>query len=156
MVDQFNKVASQSLQRYAEDRGLSKREVIIIASLIEKETGFSAEKPLIAAVFFNRLKKGMRLDCDPTVIYGLRRDNPTFNERLTGDHLKYKSPYNTYLNTGLPPGPICNPGIDSIKAALNPAPSRYLYFVSKNDGTHQFSETLEQHNQAVARYRRSS
>jgi UPF0755 protein len=96
----------------------------------------------------------MRLDCDPTVIYGLKLENSAFNERLSKNHLKKESPYNTYLNVGLPPGPICSPGLDSIQAVLHPAKVSYLYFVSKNDGTHQFSETLEEHNRAVNVYQR--
>ena len=152
MVDRFNKVFNQDMEKQAAALGLSKKDLITLASLVEKETGRADEKPLIAAVFLNRLEKGMRLDCDPTVIYSLKLENRTFNERLNKNHLKKESPYNTYLNVGLPPGPICSPGLDSMQAVLHPAKVSYLYFVSKNDGTHQFSETLEEHNRAVNAY----
>jgi UPF0755 protein len=154
MVDRFNKAFNQDMEKQAATLGLSKKELITLASLVEKETGRAEEKPLIAAVFLNRLGKGMRLDCDPTVIYCLKLENSAFNERLNKNHLKKESPYNTYLNVGLPPGPICSPGLDSIQAVLHPAKDSYLYFVSKNDGTHQFSETLEEHNRAVNAYQR--
>ena len=154
MVDRFNKVFNQDMEKQAAGVGLSKKELVTLASLVEKETGCKEEKPVIAAVFLNRLGKGMRLDCDPTVIYGLKLENSAFNERLNKNHLKKESPYNTYLNFGLPPGPICSPGLDSIQAVLHPAKVSYLYFVSKNDGTHQFSETLEEHNRAVNIYQR--
>jgi len=154
MVDRFNTVFNQDLEKQAAAVGLSRKELITFASLVEKETGCAEEKPVIAAVFLNRLGKGMRLDCDPTVIYSLKLENSAFNERLNRNHLKKESPYNTYLNVGLPPGPICSPGLDSIQAVLHPAKVSYLYFVSKNDGTHQFSETLPEHNRAVAAYQR--
>ena len=154
MVDRFNTVFNQDMEKQAAAVGLSRKELITFASLVEKETGCAEEKPVIAAVFLNRLGKGMRLDCDPTVIYSLKLENSAFNERLNRNHLKKESPYNTYLNVGLPPGPICSPGLDSIQAVLHPAKVSYLYFVSKNDGTHQFSETLPEHNRAVAAYQR--
>jgi len=154
MVDRFNKVVNQDMEKQAAAVGLSRKELITLASLVEKETGCAEEKPVIAAVFLNRLEKGMRLDCDPTVIYGLKLENRAFNERLNKNHLKKESPYNTYLNVGLPPGPICSPGLDSIQAVLHPAKVSYLFFVSKNDGTHQFSETLAAHNRAVNAYQR--
>jgi len=131
--------------------GLSPHQVITLASIVEKETADPAERPLIARVFLNRLKIGMRLQTDPTVIYGLR----DFNGNLTRKDLETPGPYNTYLNAGLPPGPITNPGRAAIAAVLEPAPDDYLYFVSKNDGTHQFSRDLTEHNQAVARYQKS-
>jgi UPF0755 protein len=154
MVDRFNTVFNQDMEKQAAAVGLSRKELITLASLVEKETGCAEEKPVIAAVFLNRLGKGMRLDCDPTVIYSLKLENSAFNERLNRNHLKKESPYNTYLNVGLPPGPICSPGLDSIQAVLHPAKASYLYFVSKNDGTHQFSDTLEEHNRAVNAYQR--
>ena len=123
-------------------------EVVTLASIIEKETARPEEKPLISSTLHNRLLVDMPLQCDPTVIYGLGR----FDGNLRREHLLQPNPYNTYLNRGLPLGPICNPGMVSLLAALNPAQTPYLYFVSKNDGTHQFSSTIEEHNRAVRRY----
>jgi UPF0755 protein len=122
--------------------------VLILASIIEKETGIEAERPLVSAVFHNRLKRQMPLQSDPTVIYGIKE----FDGNLTRKHLQDATPYNTYRIAALPPGPICNPGLSSIRAAVRPAPVAYLYFVSRNDGSHVFSETLEEHNQAVKTY----
>ena len=122
-------------------------QVVILASIVEKEAMVDSERPVIAAVFLNRLKNNMPLQSDPTAVYDL----PGFSGSITPAHLKRPSPYNTYINKGLPVGPICNPGSKSIRAALFPEKVRYLYFVSNNDGTHYFSETLAEHNQAVAR-----
>lgn len=124
-------------------------EVLIMASIIEKETGKPEEREIISAVFNNRLRKKMRLQTDPTVIYGLGDD---FDGNLKRSHLKQDTPYNTYTRSGLPPTPIANPGTESIRAALHPANTLALYFVSRGDGSHQFSETLPEHNEAVARY----
>jgi UPF0755 protein len=151
MVRRFNELYNGQFEAREAALNLSRKEVVTLASLIEKETARSSEKPLISAVFHNRLKKKMRLRCDPTVIYGLE----TFTGRLTKRDLRTHTPFNTYLNYGLPPTPIANPGIDSIRAALYPADVDYLYFVSKNDGTHFFSSTLAEHNQAVRKYQRS-
>jgi peptidoglycan lytic transglycosylase G len=126
-------------------------EALIMASIIEKETGASDERPLIAAVFVNRLRLGMRLQTDPTVIYG-QGDN--FDGNLRKEDLAMDTPYNTYTRVGLPPTPICLPSADSIRAALNPEPTRALYFVAKGNGRHQFSDTLDEHNRAVARYQK--
>ncbi len=127
---------------------LSAEEIIILASIVEKEAQISLEKPIIAAVFHNRLEKGMRLRADPTVKYALGN----FQERLTYEDLTVSSPYNTYVYQGLPPGPICNPGKDSIYAVLYPDEVDYLYFVAKGDGTHKFSNTYEEHLEAVSKY----
>ena len=108
----------------------------------------------VAAVFLTRLKKRMRLECDPTVLYGVLLEQPGFTGRLRKKHLRKKTPYNTYRNYGLPPGPICSPGRESIRAVLNPAPVDYLYFVSRNDGSHKFSRTLREHNAAVRKYQK--
>jgi len=125
-------------------------ETVTLASLVEKETGLAEERPVIASVFINRLKKRMRLESDPTVIYGLK----DFDGNLKRKDLRVRSPYNTYINYGLPPGPIANPGRDSLMAAINPAKTNYLYFVSKNDGSHHFSATLKEHNTAVVKYQK--
>jgi UPF0755 protein len=138
--------ADQGLPAY----GLDVHGILTLASIVEKETGLGLERPLIARVFLNRLKKGMRLQTDPTVIYGLT----DFNGNLTRLDLQTPTPYNTYLIGGLPPGPIANPGLAAIQAVMVPAPGDYYYFVSKNDGSHYFSRTLAEHNRAVNRYQR--
>lgn len=148
MVDHFRKVAQPLLAQRDDSLALSPHEIITLASMIEKETGIESERPLVSAVFHNRLKRQMPMQSDPTVIYGLQN----FDGNLTRKDLRHPSPYNTYRIAALPPGPICNPGLASIQAALNPADVSYLYFVSRNDGTHVFSDTLEQHNKAVQRY----
>jgi UPF0755 protein len=138
------------LKEAVEKSGLKMEEVITLASIVEKETGRAEERPLIASVFLNRLKRGMRLDSDPTVIYGI--DN--FNGALKKQDLTRETPYNTYIIPGLTPGPISNPGVESIRAVLYPAKTDYLYFVSKNDGSHHFSKTLAEHNRAVNTYQK--
>ncbi len=134
----------------AESFGMSLHQVLTLASIIEKEAGVEEEGPLISSVFHNRLKKRMRLQSDPTVIYGIKN----FDGNLQDSELKTDGPYNTYLRMGLPPTPISNPGKPSILAALYPAETHYLYFVSRNDRTHVFSTTLQEHNMAVNRYQR--
>jgi UPF0755 protein len=126
-------------------------QALIMASIIEKETGAPEERPLIAAVFVNRLRLGMRLQTDPTVIYGLGTD---FDGNLRKSDLLADTPYNTYTRAGLPPTPIALPGEDALRAAVRPERSRALYFVAKGQGRHHFSETLNEHNRAVARYQR--
>jgi UPF0755 protein len=130
--------------------GLSLEEVVTLASIVEKETGCPAERPIIASVFLNRLKKKMRLESDPTVIYGIK----DFNGNLRKKDLLRTTPYNTYVIRGLPPGPIANPGKESIQAVIFPANTNYLYFVSKNDGTHQFSRNFLEHQKAVNMYQK--
>ena len=124
-------------------------EALILASIVEKETGRADERPLIASVFINRLRKGMKLQTDPTVIYGL---GAGFDGNLRLRDLRKDTPYNTYTRAGLPPTPIAMPGGDALRATLHPAKTRALYFVSRGDGSHQFSETLEEHNRAVVQY----
>lgn len=148
MADQFRKAVEPLIHGENGQRRLTSHEILTLASIIEKETGVESERPLISAVFHNRLKLNMPLQSDPTVIYGIR----DFNGNLTRKDLQHPSPYNTYRIPSLPPGPICNPGLSSIKAALQPAAVPYLYFVSKNDGTHLFSKNLETHNRAVKAY----
>ncbi len=150
MVLRFKKVFKSDLADRTSEIGISEREAVVLASIIEKEASLSEEKPLISAVFHNRLKKKIPLQSDPTVIYGIKN----FNGNLTKDHLMRPTPYNTYLMAGLPPTPICNPGKDSLLAAVHPAPVPYLYFVSKNDGSHYFSSDIEDHNRAVWKFQK--
>lgn len=149
MVKRFFEVTSPLQERIGES-GMTFQQVVTMASLIEKETGQRGERPVIASVFLNRLKRGMRLESDPTVIYGIR----DFNGNLTRKDLSESTPYNTYVIKGLPFGPIANPGEESIKAVLYPADTDYLYFVSKNNGSHHFSKTLREHNRAVKIYQK--
>lgn len=151
MADQFRKKITAEMQEAMKQRKLSLKEVITVASIIEGETRFEPEKKIISRVYYNRLKGRMRLEADPTVQYALP-DGP--KKRLTYKDLKYPSPYNTYLNRGLPPGPINNPGLSSIMAAIYPDNNRYLYFVAKGDGSHKFAETYDQHKKNVAEYRK--
>jgi UPF0755 protein len=150
MVDQLGQVMTAEWQARAKELHLTVHEVLTLASVIEKETGEGNERPRISSVFHNRLKKKIPLQSDPTVIYGL----PNFDGNLHKKDLSHPTPYNTYRWTGLPPGPIASPGAQSIRAALYPTPSSDLYFVSKNDGTHQFSATLVEHNRAVEKYQK--
>jgi UPF0755 protein len=151
MVHRFKDTFSNSMKWRAQELNLSVRQVVTLASLIEKETSSREERFLISSVFHNRLRQGMGLDCDPTVIYALKRDN-LYNGKLGWKDLKYDSPYNTRLYRGLPPGPICSPGFDSLEAALYPENTKYLYFVAKDSRSHYFSETLAEHNRAVRKY----
>lgn len=132
----------------------SKREAVILASIVEKETGVAAERPRVAGVFMNRLRIGMRLQSDPTIIYALSDGRGQIDRDLTRADWKLDSPYNTYLVPGLPPGPIANPGLLSLQAVLKPETHRYLYFVADGTGGHAFAETLEEHNRNVVKWRR--
>ena len=150
MVAQFEKKYAELAVGGGGAEGLSRHAVVTLASLIEKEAVSAEEKPLISSVFHNRLRIGMPLQSDPTAVYGVR----AFAGKVTRADIDRPSPYNTYRIKGLPPGPIGNPGADALEAALHPAATQYLYFVARQDGTHQFSRTLEEHNRAVRRYLR--
>jgi UPF0755 protein len=132
----------------------SKAELLALASIVEKETGLAAERPRVAAVFLNRLKKGMKLQSDPTIIYGIAGTAGSFERPITKDDLQKPTPYNTYVIEGLPPGPICNPGRASLEAVVKPAASEELYFVADGTGGHAFAKTLEEHNRNVANWRK--
>ena len=151
MVARFEKALTPEVRQQAAARGLTVRQLVTLASLVEKETARPAERPLVAAVYANRLKIGMGLQCDPTVIYALERAG-RFDGNLTRADLQFDSPYNTYRYSGLPPGPIAAPGQASLEAAAQPADVPYLYFVSRNDGSHEFAATLDEHNRNVQRW----
>lgn len=148
LVGRF-RTESAELAALRRARGMSEADMVTLAAIIEKETGVADERPRIAAVFHNRLRLGMRLQSDPTAIYPWKEGVPTAADVRTD------TPYNTYTNDGLPPGPICNPGRDSMRAALQPAPSEDLYFVSRGDGSHAFARTLTEHNRNVVALRRA-
>jgi UPF0755 protein len=148
MVDRFKAAYDERVRALAAEQGLSTRQVVTLASLIEKETGQEDERPLVAAVYRNRMRIGMPMQADPTVVYALAQAG-RYDGNIRKQDLSLDSPYNTYRYPGLPPGPIAAPGKASIDAALAPAPVKYLYFVSRNNGSHVFAETLAQHNANV-------
>lgn len=148
MFNRFKSVFSDKWEKRAKELGFTVHQIVTIASIIEKETGDALEYSIISSVFHNRLKKGMRLESDPTVIYGIKN----FNGNITRKDLTTLTPYNTYKIRGLPPGPIANPGAKALKAALYPGDTNFLYFVSKNNGTHKFSTNFKDHNEAVLKY----
>jgi len=152
MIERFKQVYETRLKTDLQSQTMSLKDVITLASLIEKETGGDDERPLVSAVFHNRLRKGIPLQCDPTVIYAAKLQGGFKGEIYRSD-LARDSAYNTYKHAGLPPGPIANPGLESLLAALRPTSVDYLYFVSDNNGRHVFSKTLDEHNRAVAAYR---
>jgi UPF0755 protein len=152
MLERFRAVIRPELGRIAE-KGLTVREVVTLASIVELETARAGERPRIAAVFLNRLEKGMPLQTDPSVIYALKQAG-RWDGNIRKRDLEIDSPYNTYRHAGLPPGPLGSPGREAILAVLEPTPGKELYFVSRNDGTHEFNETLGAHNRAVNRYQR--
>ncbi len=151
MVSRLKAVFTDEFVKRGQELGFTPEEVINFASIIEKETGNPDERPLISAAFHNRLKKGMRLQSDPTVIYGMIE---SFDGDIRKKDLRKKTPYNTYRINGLPKGPIANPGVASIKAALYPADVDHIYFVSMNNGSHVFAKTLKQHNRNVWKYQK--
>jgi UPF0755 protein len=148
MVTRFRSVYDGKFAQQAKLSGLPQSEILTLASMIEKEAVVPQERPVIASVFLNRMKKNMPLQSDPTSVYGVR----AFAGRISKQDILRDNPYNTYRIKGLPPGPIGNPGDAAIEAVLSPARTRYLYFVARKDGTHQFSLSLEEHNRAVQRY----
>lgn len=151
MVSKYKEVFSDELKARAAEMGMTGRQALILASLVEKEAAIDSERLLISAVFHNRMRLGMRLQCDSTIIYSLQVRGG-WNGDITKADLRRKDPYNTYVFKGLPPGPIANPGKPSIIAALYPADVNYIFFVSRNDGTHFFSSNLAEHNRAVQQY----
>ena len=153
MVTAFRDALTPELVERAAARGLSVRQLVTLASLVEKETAKPDERPVVAAVYSNRLRIGMGMQCDPTVIYALERAG-RYTGNLTREDLRFDSPYNTYRYAGLPPGPIASPGRASLEAAANPADVPYIYFVSRNDGSHVFSTTLDEHNRHVFEYQK--
>ena len=151
MVSRFRKTLTPELRDAATARGLSVRELVTLASLVEKETGKAEERPVVAGVYTNRLRIGMPLQCDPTVIYAMMLAG-RYEGNIRREDLQLDSPYNTYRYPGLPPGPIAAPGEASLRAAAAPADVPYLYFVSRNDGSHVFATTLAEHNRNVVTY----
>jgi len=155
MLENFERHFSPEMQKKAEAFGLTAAQTVTVASLVEKETSLRSERPHVARVYLNRLKIGMRLQCDPTVIYALEKAGK-WTGRLRRSDLEFDSPYNTYLNSGLPPGPICNPGLASLRAAVEPSASEDLYFVARGDGGHYFSKTYAGHLQMIGKSRANS
>jgi UPF0755 protein len=149
MVKRFQSAWGPNDEQKARELGLTRDQVITLASIVEKETGAPEERPIIAGVFHNRLAKKMRLQSDPTTIYGIWSK---YKGNLHKSDLLDPTPYNTYTVPALPAGPISNPGAEAIRATLNPAVHHYLYFVSKNDGTHIFTGTYEDHSKAVTQF----
>lgn len=150
MVKTFQKNIPKNYKKLANKVDLTFYQAVILASIIEKETGVYNERAIIASVFHNRLKRKMRLQTDPTVIYGIKN----FDGNLTRRHMQTHNPYNTYIIRGLPPTPIANPGLESLMAAVQPANTKYLYFVAKGDGTHKFTSTYKDHYQYVKKFQR--
>ncbi len=153
MLARFDQVLTPERRAAATERGMTVHELLTLASLVEKETSKPEERPVVAAVYLNRLKIRMPLQCDPTVIYAMMLAR-RWNGNIRKTDLQINSPYNTYRVTGLPPGPIASPGLASIEAVLKPADVPYLYFVSRNDGTHVFAKTLAEHNRNVQAYQK--
>jgi UPF0755 protein len=154
MIAQFRKNFAPDMGEKAERLGLTVVQAVTLASIVEKESGLTREGPTIASVYLNRLKRGMRLQADPTVIYALKRDGKWTGTLHRSDYA-YESPYNSYASDGLPPGPICNPGLTALKSAVSPAKTDYLYFVADASGGHKFSRTFEEHLIAIAAARRA-
>jgi UPF0755 protein len=154
MTGIFHRHFTPDLREKAQAAGLSGWQAVILASIVQKETGLKSEARTIAGVYWNRLRRRIRLQADPTVVYALKKDGKWTGTLYRSDYA-YDSPYNTYLNDGLPPGPICNPGLAAIQAAAGPEKTPYLYFVADASGRHVFSKTFEEHVQAIAAIRRA-
>jgi UPF0755 protein len=160
MLAAFDEQVTPELRQAAQASGLTLHEAVTLASVVEREALKADERPLIAGVFFNRLRLGMPLDADPTVQYALANDPGNverfgfWKQGLTLEDLAVDSPYNTYVNGELPPGPICNPGLASLEAVAHPAQTGYLYFVAREDGSHVFAETFEEHQRNVEEQQR--
>jgi len=150
MYGEFNRRWKPEFNRQAISMGMSCFEVVVLASIIEEEAHEKSEQPIISSVYHNRLRIGMMLQADPTTIYGIKK----FDKPLLLIDLDSDSPYNTYRHFGLPPGPICNPGLGAIRAAMNPDSTDYFYFVSRRDGTHIFSKTIQEHHRAIQRIKK--
>jgi UPF0755 protein len=151
MVGRFRQLFTAEMQEAAKALDLTPRQAVTLASLVEKETALPSERPLVAAVYLNRLRIGMGMQADPTVIYALQRAG-RYDGNLRRDDLQFDSPYNTYRYPGLPPGPIASPGLAALQASVAPAKVEYLYFVSRNDGSHVFARTLAEHNENVHQF----
>jgi UPF0755 protein len=149
MVLRYRNVFSESYRKRAAEIGFTEAQIITLASIVEKEAKVESERKLVSAVYHNRLKKGMKLQADPTAVYGKR----AWVKQVTAEDLKRKTPYNTYLHKGLPPGPIANPGQGAILAALYPENVDYLFFVAQGDGSHYFSTEFDEHEKAIDRYK---
>lgn len=154
MITRFRTLAEPVLRTGKDVQGLSSSQLVTLASLVEKETGISDERPLVASVFYNRLKRDMKLQCDPTVIYAEWLAKGCWDGKINVSDLDRDSDYNTYFHRGLPPGPICNPGLAALKATANPPRTAYLYFVSMNNGHHLFSADYASHDRAVREFQR--
>jgi UPF0755 protein len=153
MIDHFNGVISEIAPSLQQDKAL-RHKMVILGSMIEKETGAPEERPTISSVFYNRMKKNMRFQSDPTIIYGIAVRNGFMGNSIKKSDIMAKTPYNTYTVAGLPAGPISNPGKEAILAAMKPDKSEYLYFVSMNEGRHYFSRTYQEHDEAVKKYQK--
>ena len=160
LLTTFEERFGADLRAAAQAQRLSVHQAVTLASIVEREAQVPDERPLIAAVFHNRLRAGMPLQADPTVQYALAADPASvakhgwWKRDLTVDDLTIKSPYSTYANPGLPPGPIASPGLAALRAVAHPAPVKHLYFVAKGDGSHAFADTLDEHNRNVQKYQR--
>jgi UPF0755 protein len=154
MTRQFARRLPDDFDQRARAQGMTLLQATTLASLVEKETAVTAERPIVAAVYRNRLRKGMLLQCDPTTIYALKRLG-IWRGSLARSELAVDEAFNTYVNPGLPPGPICNPGLASLRAAIAPADVSFLYFVAAGDGSHSFSQDYEEQQRNAARYRQA-